>query len=300
MPRPARRLDPASLELLVLVATSGSIRAAAEHLGMTQPGASQRLSALERHVGLTLVERLSTGARLTPDGVVVAGWAEQVLAAERTLLQGSRALAGDHRSHLRLAASFTVAEYLLPAWLAGLGPSAPSVSLRMANSHEVAALFARDEVDLGFVEGPSAPKGLQGRTIWRDRLAVVVAPTHPWARRRGAVTTSELAREPLVLREAGSGTRQVLETQLAKGDLTVRARVELASTTAIKSAVGEGLGPAVLSVLAVGSEIADGRLIEVRIAGLDLTRSIRAVWPRGRTLPARARQLLGVIGSSQD
>ena len=288
--------DLAALELLVSVAETGSIRRAAMAHHISQPAASVRIRGLETALQLRLVERHTTGARLTPDGLAIVSWADKVLAAMRALASGARALRTDQDSQLRLAASLTVAEYLLPTWLAPLYATTPTaVSLRMANSEEVAALFARDEVDLGFVEGSTLPDGLQGRTVYRDELVVVVAPDHAWARRRAPLSAAMLADAALVSREPGSGTRQVLEHALARHGLTVNVAVEFASTTAIKSAVGAGLGPAVLSRLAVAAELTDRRLVAVPVDGLNLARSIRAVWRARSELSAPARTLLGAI-----
>lgn len=290
--------DIGALELLVSVAETGSIRQAAIAHHISQPAASVRIRGLEAALQLRLVERHTTGARLTQDGLAVVGWADKVLASMRALASGARALRTDQDSQLRLAASLTVAEYLLPTWLAPLYASTPTaVSLRMANSEEVAALFARHEVDLGFVEGSSLPDGLQGRTVYRDELVVVVAPGHPWARRRTPLTATMLADASLVSREPGSGTREVLVHALARKDLAPSIAVEFASTTAIKAAVSAGLGPAVLSRLAVAAELADRRLVAVPVEGLNLTRSIRAVWRVHSELSALARTLLGAIAS---
>ncbi len=290
--------DINALDLLVSVAEAGSIRQAALRHHISQPAASVRIRELERVLGLSLVERATTGARLTADGLAIVGWASQVLAGMRALASGAQALRSDQNSQLRLAASLTVAEYLLPVWLAPLYATLPAaVSLRMANSEEVAELFHSDQVDLGFVEGPSLPAGLQGRTVYRDELVVVVAPGHPWARRRSPLTASMVAQTPLVSREHGSGTRQVLEVALAEHGSEPQVAVEFASTTAIKAAVAAGLGPAVLSRLAVSAELVDRRLVAVECRDLHLTRSIRAVWRARTTLSPLAKELLAGIAA---
>lgn len=290
--------DIAALDLLVSVAQTGSIRQAAMRHRISQPAASVRIRELERVVGLRLVERATTGARLTSDGLAIVGWAEQVLSAMRMLTSGAQALRLDQNSQLRLAASLTVAEYLLPGWLAPLYAKIPAaVSLRMANSDEVAELFGRDEVDLGFVEGPALPSGLQGRTVYHDELVVVVAPQHPWTRRRTPLRAAMLADAALVSREAGSGTRQVLEAALAQHGRRLHVAVEFSSTTAIKAAVAAGLGPAVLSKLAVNAELTDRRLVAIECPELRLTRSIRAVWRTRTTLSPLAKELLSGISS---
>ncbi len=296
MPLPEPHPDLGALDLLVSVAEAGSIRQAALRHHISQPAASVRIRELERVLGLRLVERETTGARLTSDGLAIVGWASQVLAAMRALSSGAQALRLDQNSQLRLAASLTVAEYLLPVWLAPLYAALPAaVSLRMANSDEVAELFVRDEVDLGFVEGPSLPVGLQGRTVYRDELVVVVSSQHPWARRRSPLSVEMLAKTPVVSRERGSGTRQVLEAALAEHGHELRVAVEFASTTAIKAAVAAGLGPAVLSRLAVSAELLDRRLVAVECRDLHLSRAIRAVWRARTSLSPLAKELLAGI-----
>lgn len=289
--------DLGALELLMLVAETGSIRQGAVRVGISQPAASLRLRQLERTLGVTLLERTTTGAQLSADGAAVVGWAEPILRASRVLDGGVRALRASTDSQLRLAASLTVAEYLLPGWLASLHAASPevSVSLQMANSNDVVELFARHAVDLGFVEGPSLPPGLQGRTVLRDELVVVVGATHPWARRRTPLSPDALARADFVLRERGSGTRDVFVGALARHGLEPHGVIELASTTAIKEAVISGLGPSALSRLAVRSELSDGRLRIVSCWDLDLHRAIRAVWPRATNLSTLGRQLLATV-----
>jgi DNA-binding transcriptional LysR family regulator len=188
----------------------------------------------------------------------------------------------------------TVAEYLVPGWLNRLRGSDPgvAVSLEMGNSEHVAEVMLRGGADIGFIEGPDDPPDLHTRVVSADDLVVVVAPSHPWARRRRPLSAADLATTPLVLREAGSGTREVLERALGASGLEPSPLVELASTTAIKASVAAGTGPGVLSRLAVEPEVADGRIVVVPTSGIRLERLIRAIWSSERPLmPAAARLL---------
>ncbi len=140
--------------------------------------------------------------------------------------------------------------------------------------------------DVGFVETPEAPAGLASRVVARDDLVLIVAPTHPWARRHEPVTPSLLGRTSLILREPGSGTREALERALeATGVSLAPPLLELGSTAAVKRAALEGTGAVVLSRLAVQPEIEEGRLCLVPTRELDLARSLRAVWVPGRLRP---------------
>ncbi|ASO20144.1 molybdate transport repressor ModE-like protein [Actinoalloteichus hoggarensis] len=289
--------DLRSLRLLVAVGEHGSLGRAAAQLRVSQPSASKRLALMERQLGLALVDRTRRGSTLTPGGTVVVDWARRVLDEFDGLITGARALRATHRATLRVAASMTVAEHLAPGWFGELRTAAPDLyaGLRVTNSETVAELVRSGGVDLGFVESPSAPTGLTARRVGADRLAVVVAPGHPWARRRTPLDAGELSAAPLVVREAGSGTRETLDRALARagaGPATVL--LELGSTTAVRSAVVAGAGPAVLSVLAVAVDLREGRLVEVAVTGVELRRTLRAVWPAGRRLVGPPADLLAI------
>ncbi|MGV9339322.1 LysR family transcriptional regulator [Streptomyces sp. NPDC003688] len=288
--------DLGALELLLAVARLGSLGAAARELGITQPAASSRLRSMERQLGVALVDRSPRGSRLTDAGALVTDWARRVVEAAEAFDAGARALRDRRNSRLRVAASMTIAEYLLPGWLLALHAGRPgtAVSLLAGNSARVAELLLAGEADLGFVEGLTVPTALDSAVVARDRLVVVTAPTHPWARRSRPLDPEELAATPLILRERGSGTRQVLDAAL--GGLA-RPLIELSSTTAVKAAAVGGAGPSVLSELAVGEELATRRLVGIPVAGLELRRELRAVWPTGHRPTGPARELLALTRS---
>ncbi|QTD97470.1 LysR family transcriptional regulator [Streptomyces cyanogenus] len=285
--------DLAALELLLAVARLGSLGAAAREVGITQPAASSRIRSMERQLGVALVDRSPRGSRLTDAGALVTDWARRVVEAAAAFDAGARALRDRRDSRLRVAASMTIAEYLLPGWLLALHAERPdtAVSLLAGNSAKVAELLLAGEADLGFVEGLSVPTGLDSAVIAHDRLIVVTAPGHPWARRRRPVTAAELAATPLILRERGSGTRQVLDAAL--GGLA-RPLIELSSTTAVKASAVSGAGPSVLSELAVGEELSMRRLVSIPVDGVALRRDLRAVWPTGHRPTGPARELLSL------
>ncbi|MET8076011.1 LysR family transcriptional regulator [Streptomyces sp. NPDC005303] len=285
--------DLGALELLLAVARLGSLGGAARELGITQPAASSRIRSMERQLGVALVDRSPRGSRLTDAGALVTDWARRIVAAAEAFDAGAQALRVRRDSRLRVAASMTIAEYLLPGWLLALRAGRPdtAVSLHAGNSATVAERLLSDEADLGFVEGLTVPSGLDSVVIAHDHLIVVTAPGHVWARRRRALEATELAVTPLILREKGSGTRQVLDAAL--GGLA-RPLIELSSTTAVKAAAVSGAGPAVLSELAVGEELAMRRLVRVPVEGVSLARDLRAVWPTGHRPVGPARDLLSL------
>lgn len=273
--------DLVGLELFIDALRLGSISAAAREHHLSQPSATERLRRLERRLGVELLRRGPGGSAPTAEGEAVAVWAREVLAAVEHLDAGVTALRPPSGRHpLRIMASLTVAEYVLPSWLQAHRVNGGSpVELAVGNSVAVARAVLDGEVQLGFIETPRRFVGLRTASVGGDRLTVVVAPTHAWAKRRRPLGPAELAATPLFLREPGSGTREAFEAALeAVGlALAVPAAV-LASTTTLKSATADGGGASVLSELAVAGELATGVLVAVPVAGLDLQRVFRSIW----------------------
>ncbi|MBM9509382.1 LysR family transcriptional regulator [Actinacidiphila acididurans] len=294
--------DPTSLTLLTLVAETGSLGRAAERMGISQPAASKRLGQLERLLGLRLVDRDTRGSALTVEGKAVCQWAGKVLDELDALLAGAAALRGERETDLRLASSMTLAEHFVPRWIGALRQTSPDVlvSLKVTNSEQVAALVTAGEIGLGFVEAPTVPPGLGSCQVASDRLAVVVAPGHPWARRDEPVDLAELARTRLIVREPGSGTRETIERLLAgAGVKPARPLMVLDANAAVRAAVADGAGPAVLSAVTVREDLAAGRVVEVPIGDADLRRRLHAVWAEDRRPTGAADLLLRIaLGSS--
>ena len=177
MPLPASFPELASLDLFVSVVELGSVsRAAAAH-GVSQPSASSRIKHLERQLGMRLLDRGPSGSLPTDAGVVVAGWAETILRAAHELEAGLSAFQAAQAGRLRIVASFTIAEYLLPQWLDRFSRDHPrdSIALEVANSTTVIDRLRHGAADLGFIETPSELDGLDEAIVGNDELVTVVA-----------------------------------------------------------------------------------------------------------------------------
>ncbi|WP_405218609.1 LysR family transcriptional regulator [Agrococcus sp. Ld7] len=289
----------AALEVLVAVSELGSLGRVAARLGVSQQAVSARVRAIEAQVGAPLVTRSPRGSTLTATGAIIASWASDVLAAAERLEAGIESVRAEAARQLDIAASLTIAEYLLPRWLVSLrdlqestGHPLTRVGLTAANSEAVLGAVRSRAVTLGFVETPEIPADLRHVALGTDRMHVAVAPAHPWARRSRPVSAAELAATPLVAREEGSGTRRALEHLLlgAAGSALAPPRVVLSSTAAVRAAIAAGVAPGVLSSLAIADDLALGRLVTVEVADVVLTRTLAAVWASGEhppTVPAQ-------------
>ena len=299
--------DLDSLALLLEVSRSGSIGAAARARGVSQQSASERLTSMERQVGVPLLSRGARGTALTASGTLVVEWAARLLQVAEEIDASIAALRGDRDRELRIVASMTVAEHLLPRWLVALRQQqaqhpeshrgVTSVSLRAANSAEVLRALAAGEADLGFVEGAERPPGLSSTEIGRDDLVLVASASDRLARRRTPLAPAQVAGLSLTSRERGSGTREVVEQALAAHGLTTAPpSVEVTTSAAVRETVRAGGAPAFLSRLAVEADLRAGTLVLVRTSDLTVSRLLRAVWVGGADPPAGpVRDLLAVV-----
>ncbi|MFC4243210.1 LysR family transcriptional regulator [Gryllotalpicola reticulitermitis] len=279
----ARSADLVTLQLLTAIARTGSITAAGAQLGMTQQGASARVRMLEEALELPLLARGRRGSSLTTEGSTVAMWAAQVTEAADRFVVAAEAIRGGAEP-FTIASSMTISEFFLPRWLLSLRERADIIgqlSVTSVNSDRVVELVRAGEARIGFIESPAPPSGLTALTVARDELVVVVAPRHRWARLR-EIGPTEFARTPSLVRERGSGARLAVEEVLSRAGLTAaEPLVELPTNSAVRSAVADGVGAAVLSVINVRDDVAAGRLVRVRVRGLRFPRELRAVYRPG-------------------
>jgi GntR family transcriptional regulator len=285
--------DLADLQLLTDVVTRGSIGAAAAAHGLSQPQASRRMTRLERQLGVAILVRSNRGTTLTAAGKVVVDWATLLLNAAQNFSSSVAMLRTTQRQDTSVAVSMTIAEHRAPAWLADMARRRPDVqvTVTVGNSAEVAGLVRDGNVALGFVETAARLPGLRRHRIGGDRLRVAVHPGHPWAGASG-IAPRALAEAGVLVREPGSGTRDTLESALGAHGLTLTSGTSLASNSALKAAAVAGVGPVVLSELSLQPELADGRLVGVEVAGLDLRRDFWAVTRPHDALAEAAQEVL--------
>lgn len=292
MPLSNRVPELAALDVLVAVGRLGSMGAAGRDHGLSQQAVSARVRSAERQLGIRVFDRGAGGVQPTAQGALILEWASAILDSAEEMASGVAALRGERDANLTVAASMTIAEYLVPGWTVAMRRKYPNVvtSVRLLNSTDVAAQVRAGEADLGFVEGPGAPDGLRSVEVASDELVVIVPPGHRWID-RAPIDPSELAATPLIQREPGSGTRTTLEHAVPG---CVEPLLELTSCTAVKAAVVAGNAPAVVSSLAVEADLHDGRLVSVQVDGLRMPRRLLAVWNGSHGLRGAARDFLDI------
>jgi len=279
------RLNLRQLEVFVATARAGSTRAAAERVARSQSAASAALAELEAAVGAPLFDRIGRRLVLNENGRALLPRAAAMI-DDATELQ--HLFSGEHAVPLRVAASFTIGEYLLPERVAQWKAVHPGSHLRMrvSNTDDVIDAVARHEADIGFVEGARTHPDLLMRPWLADELVVFAAATHPLAARR--VSVEELRGASWVVREPGSGTREATDRWLLEHLGSVDIAYELGSTEAIKRLVGFGAGIGCVSRYAVAQAFDEGWLVPLRTRLPKALRRLATVVHRGRPLGAGA------------
>lgn len=259
---PARlRYSLKQLEVFAAIARGGSARQAAERVARSQSAASAALAELESCLGVQLFDRIGRRLVLNENGRAFLPGAIALL-DQATELQAL--FTGVHAAPLRVAASLTIGEYLLPKLVASWQRAHPVSLIRLAivNTSEVIAAVVGMDADLGFIEGPQTHPDLQVRPWLSDELVVVAAPDHPLAQIRAS--KAQLTAATWILRELGSGTRQATDNWLVEHLGLVKVGFELGSTEAIKRLAAAGTGLACLSRQAVADDLLKGNLIELQ------------------------------------
>ncbi|MBB3139236.1 LysR substrate-binding domain-containing protein [Halomonas organivorans] len=275
------------LQVFAAVARLGTVSAAAEELSLSQSATSQALSDLERQLGVALFERPGRRLVLNDLGRSLLPRAEALLDGMAAFVAAAREPEGELHGVLGVSASATVGTYLLPDLVGRFSEAHPrtDLRLRLRNTHEVIGDVLRLEADLGLIEGECREPALVSEPWCEDRLVVVAAPGHPLASRE-RLDDHALAAAAWILREPGSGTREVFEQAMRRRGVSPRVRMALGQHEAIKQAVLAGLGLGCLSALGVAGELERGELVALD-SELTLRRTFSLVWH-----PERYRSLL--------
>jgi len=259
------------LRMFMAVVEEQGFSRAAEALHVSQPAVSKAVRELEHQLGLPLLERgggRGRGVVLTEHGQSLHRHARALFALERTAMEDVRARVELRRGALRIGASTTVAGYWLPAPVATFVQRFPGIDfeLRVGNTAGIGHAIAEGRLDVAFVEGVVDEPGIVA-TPWHEEVLQVVAAAGAriGAKRRASI--AELSRQPWLLREAGSGTRQVAQRELRRRGIRPARQLELGSNEAIARAVAEGAGVALLPEVVVHDLVAMGRVRVLRLAG---------------------------------
>jgi DNA-binding transcriptional LysR family regulator len=300
MSGPVRSLDLAELRAFCAAVDLGSLGRAARLLRVSQPALSKRMRAIEAVVGTRLVERSPRGIVPTPAGAKLYVEARKLLVQAEAVDDLVRGLSGEE-APVRLAASHTIAEFVLPGPLVDFERQRDrhlSVELMVANSVVVRELVRDGRADFGIAAVDRVAESVARLTetpFCDDEVIVAVPASHPWAAAK-TVDMSEFTRTPMVVRDPSANTRRVVEEALAaRGESLAPPLAEVGSTSAAKATAMSERAPMLISRMAVGP--ADTELVVRRVRGISFPRKFVTVVGAEETLPAGARALAAALAA---
>lgn len=292
------------LKVLRSVAKHLNFRRAAEELFLTQPAVTLQIKALEHDLGVQLFDRSGSRISLTPAGAVLVKYAEKIRKLEADARAELAQFTGEQRGELRVGASLTIAQYILPRVLGAFQQEHPQVQpcVITCNTENVLEKLASHEVALGLIEGPTMRREVRTEVFLQDEIVLVVPPAHEWSE-RSFVEPEDLKRERLLMRERGSGTRRVIEEALQHRGIKpkqLNLAMEFDSTEGIISAVEAGLGVGFASLWAISKELQVGSLRAVPIRGVRIARPLSVAYPRSQEPQGMALALLQFLRTRRD
>jgi DNA-binding transcriptional LysR family regulator len=292
------------LKVFRAVAKHLNFRKAAEQLCLTQPAVTLQIKALEQYLGVPLFDRSGARISLTPAGTMLLKYARKIERLETAALAGVSHFAGRERGDLRIGASLTIAQYILPHLLGAFQQQHPQVRLYVTtcNTEQVLESLVAREVSLGFIEGPPLRRDVRTEIFLEDEIVLIAPPAHEWSE-RGFVEPEDLKQERLLMRERGSGTRRVVEMALQKRGVKAKhlnLATEFDSTEGIITAVEAGLGIGFASLWSINKELQVGSLRVVPIHGVRITRPLSVAYPIGQEPQGIALAFLHFLRSRHD
>jgi DNA-binding transcriptional LysR family regulator len=264
------------LKVFCTVAETKSFSKTSEIIHLTQPAVSLQIQALEEKYETKLFDRSSSAVALTLAGETLYKYAKEILALYASAEKAIGKQTGILKGSLTIGAGSNIGNYILPTVITEFSNTHPKMKIYLLvnNTKRVIELLNAGSIDIGLVEGDISRQKITVKKLLSDELLLIVPPEHPWAKRKD-VSISELVKEPFILREAGSGTRQIIEKFLARHGITLhdmKISTILGSTEAIKDAVENGLGVSIISRWAARKENKYGTL---RLLGIKEEKMVR-------------------------
>lgn len=279
--------NPQALRVFLSVVQEGSVGRAALALGMTQPGVSQHLYALEKFIGYSLFARQGRRLVLTKAGQDLLPEARRAVQALEEFIQAAQALDRLERGRVEIGAATTMAVYVLPKYLTEFKRLHPEIriTLESGSSERLTQRLVQGEIELAVVEAVEHLKGFSRQLFYEDELVVIVPPEHPWAKRE-EIEATWLAEVPLIVRDPGAMTYRVLGRALEQAGLEVRPVFYTDNHEVTKRLVLEGAGVGIVSSVVVRPNLRVGNLRALRIRGMELRRLFWLLYPEPLGNPA--------------
>ena len=292
-------MEDHKLRVFCAVADTKSFSKASELIHLTQPAVSLQVQAMEEVYETRLFDRSGNSINLTPAGEILYKRAKEILALYAEAQKNISEITGSIKGSLSIGASSTIGNYLLPSIISAFRKKIPrvNIALLVSNTKTIAEKLNAGEIDIALVEGDVSKQRFAVDTLISDELVVIMSPAHPWAERRN-VPATELIKEPFIVREEGSGTRQIIMKRLEDHGIKLddlKISLVLGSTEAIKSAVEEGIGISIVSAWAARQAIKHGVLKAMTFKDLKFHWNFSIISPKRNYCTHTAKEFLGFL-----
>ncbi len=257
-------MEDHKLKVFCTVAETKSFSKASEIIRLTQPAVSLQIQALEEIYGTKLFNRSGCIITLTKAGEMLYKFAKEINELYSSAEKEIGGVTGLVKGVVSVGASSTIGNYVLPSVIADFKRKYPKVGvhIHIGNTKNVIEFLNAASIDVGIVEGDVKKQKLEVEKLIPDEMMLIMSPLHPWAK-KNSISIMDLTKEPFILREEGSGTRQMIEKHFAKygiGPHNIKVAFVMGSTEAIKGTVEEGLGVSILSRWAIKKEVRFGSI----------------------------------------
>jgi DNA-binding transcriptional LysR family regulator len=285
--------------IFICVCDENSMTGAAEKLHMAQPSVSQAIAELERHYNVKLFERLGRKLFISQAGKELLAYARHIVHLNEKTEDAMKDLS--EHGLIRVGASVTVGTYVLNTIIGRFMSLYPRIRIlpMVHNTKSIAEMLLSDRLDIGMVEGKVQDVGLVAVPFMEDRLILVCAPSHEFACRE-MLECDELYNQNFIVREEGSGTRELFESVMTGRNIRWEIGGVYNNAEAIKQAVAAGLGLAVISRMAVHQEVDSGKLAVVDVKGVEFKRQFCLVYHKNKYLSPQIKKLMNLCRENRE
>ena len=291
------------LEIFCKVVELESFSKAAEAVFLAQASVSERISSLEKKIGVRLLDRMGRKVIPTAAGELLHKHATLIMEMKETARMEFEKFLGLDQGEISIGGSTIPGEYILPDLIGRFKRKFPrlSVKLTIADSSEIERRVLAGDLEIGVIGSQSPQANLICQKLWADELVLAVPAAHPWAGRK-SVSVKELRKTPFIIREKGSGTLEILETYLREsgqgGTSDFQVTACFGSSTAVKEGIKSGLGVSIISSRAIHTEVEAGHLKGIGIQGISMSRNFFLIRNKLRIASPACKALLDFLMAS--
>lgn len=271
-------MNERQLRIFYEVSTKLNMTEAANSLYITQPAVSQTIKEIENELGVKLFDRLAKKLFLTTEGEIFATYSRRILNLYDECNEVIKSMKNVEFGKLKIGASTTIGIYILTDIIGKYTKLNKNidVSIIVENTNNIANLILENKIDFAFVEGPVHSDEIDVKEFWDDELVIVTSIDHPFAKQKD-IELQQIVNEKMIMREIGSGTREVFEDILTANNVQIKNYIELGNTEAIKRSVNAGIGITCISKRAIEREVAHGELAAVKLKSIDIFRKLNII-----------------------